>query len=145
MPERVLGPRSGGLSLTVEWDILSRVMGVAVGMDLPNKAAVGLACRIHDRTVAFVTAHFAADKHGKQHLPDRIRVSSVCKIECVWEDDTTFFSLLLLLLLAQSSPYILHWPNSHRTSSIWPNSHHSDPCNPLHCHPYRMPGGRSRS
>ena len=45
---------------------------VGVGK-LPNKAAVGLACRLHDRTIACVTAHFAADKHGKERPEARVR------------------------------------------------------------------------
>ena len=45
---------------------------VGVG-NLPNKAAVGLACRLHDRTLALVTAHFAADKHGKERPEARVR------------------------------------------------------------------------
>ncbi len=47
-------------------------LGVGVG-NLPNKAAVGLACRLHDRSLAFVCAHFAADKHGKERTGARIR------------------------------------------------------------------------
>ena len=38
---------------------------------LANKAAVGLACRLHGRTLALVTAHFAADKHGKERAGRR--------------------------------------------------------------------------
>ena len=49
-------------------------LGVSVGVwRLPNKAAVGLACRLHDRTLALVTAHFAADKHGKERPEARVR------------------------------------------------------------------------
>ena len=40
---------------------------------LANKAAVGLACRLHGRTLALVTAHFAADKHGKERGEARVR------------------------------------------------------------------------
>ena len=49
-----------------------QVMGLG---HLPNKAAVGLACRIYDRSMAFVTAHLAADKHGKERVEARLRVS----------------------------------------------------------------------
>ena len=49
-------------------------LGVSVGVwRLPNKAAVGLACRLQDRTLALVTAHFAADKHGKERPEARVR------------------------------------------------------------------------
>ena len=49
-------------------------LGVSLGAwRLPNKAAVGLACRLHDRTLALVTAHFAADKHGKERPEARVR------------------------------------------------------------------------
>ena len=49
-------------------------LGVSVGAwRLPNKAAVGLACRLHGRALACVTAHFAADKHGKQRPEARVR------------------------------------------------------------------------
>jgi hypothetical protein len=34
---------------------------------------VGLACRFYDRTIACVTAHFAADKHGKERPEARVR------------------------------------------------------------------------
>ena len=34
---------------------------------------MGLACRLHGRTLALVTAHFAADKHGKQRPKERVR------------------------------------------------------------------------
>ena len=46
---------------------------VGVG-HLPNKAAVGVACRVHNRRLALVTAHFAADKHGKEKPEARVRV-----------------------------------------------------------------------
>jgi hypothetical protein len=40
---------------------------------LANKAAVGLACRLHGRALACVNAHFAADKHGKERGEARVR------------------------------------------------------------------------
>ena len=44
---------------------------VGVGR-LANKAAVGMACRLYDRTLACVTAHFAANKHGKERPEARV-------------------------------------------------------------------------
>jgi hypothetical protein len=44
---------------------------------LHNKAAVGLSLRLHGHTtLALVTAHFAADKHGRQRRHDRFRVGA---------------------------------------------------------------------
>lgn len=41
---------------------------------LANKGAVGLAFRLYDVCLAFTTAHFAADKHGKSGLLARNQV-----------------------------------------------------------------------
>lgn len=43
---------------------------------LPNKAVIGLACRYHDKMIAFVNGHFNADKKGKEKIQARIRVST---------------------------------------------------------------------
>jgi hypothetical protein len=56
--------------------VVTAFVSVGVG-NLPNKAAVGFSCRVHDRTLAVVTAHFAADKKGK-YCPPPLLLHSFC-------------------------------------------------------------------
>tara|TARA_B100000767_G_C19355802_1_gene365738 strand:+ start:109 stop:369 length:261 start_codon:yes stop_codon:yes gene_type:complete len=53
--------------------------GTQVGLaHASNKGAVGAAFRMHQHTVAVVSAHLAADKKGRVHLERRLR--DVCEV-----------------------------------------------------------------
>lgn len=45
-----------------------RVLGI---YRMPNKGVVGMACKFHDFSLAFVCAHFCADKYGKSNTANR--------------------------------------------------------------------------
>jgi hypothetical protein len=47
---------------------------LGLGVRMANKGAVGLSCRLHDLALAFVTAHFAADKHSQARVHARNQV-----------------------------------------------------------------------
>ena len=56
---------------------------------IPNKGVVGLSARYFDTTLAFVTAHFASDKHGKNMLMRRNRDARTMlrRLGLVWGGD----------------------------------------------------------
>ena len=50
-----------------------------------TRAAVGLACRVHEQTLALVCAQFAPDMDGQPHLPTRVQVSPIIPLrEVAW-------------------------------------------------------------
>ena len=62
---------------------------VGVGR-LANKAAVGLACRLYDRTIACVAVHFQADSTGREwpeaRVADAVRSLKSLSLGCESEE-----------------------------------------------------------
>ena len=63
-----------------------------MGLRIPNKGVVGLSARYHDTTLAFVTAHFASDKKGRNKLWRRNRdaMTMLRRLCLVWDDGAAF-------------------------------------------------------